>query len=129
MEGGQHTPAMLSSTYVPGLAKFDADYNLVPTAPGSGEATEAMLRRFANLPQGVSRDLGESEEVRRLLKEKYLRDEGHPEARADLQNTRKFLAERDWPKVVALMRKGMGLAGALAALGWTTGALAEEQPQ
>jgi len=48
-------------------------------------------------------------------------------ARKDIQNTRNFFAEEDWPKVVELLRKGASPAAALAALGYSLNSLAGER--
>jgi hypothetical protein len=114
-----------STRYVPGLGKFNKKYKIVPTTPYSGEATHAALERFAALPQEVSTSLGESDAVRAAFLEKYARDEGLPGVRGDLQNTRKFFSEADWPKAVALMKKGLSATAALAALGYASSSLAE----
>ena len=114
-----------STAYVPGLGKFNENYEIVPTTPYSGEATQATLERFAALPQEVSTKLGESDAVRAALREKYARDEGLPGVRGDLQNTRKFFSEADWPKAVALMRRGLSATAALTALGYASSSLAE----
>jgi len=76
-------------------------------------------------------DIGESEAVRAALRDKYSRDLGRKnelgsEYRGDIQNTRRFLSETDWPKAVALIRGGMAPAAALAALGYSSSALAED---
>ena len=69
--------------------------------------------------------------IRAQLREKYLRDlnrrnEMGSDYRGDIQNTRRFLAEANWPKAVELIRKGLSPAAAIAALGYSASAMAEE---
>jgi len=71
--------------------------------------------------------LGESEDVRKALKGKIKRDAALPNARADIQETRRFFSEADWPKAVALIRQGYTPAAALAALGYSASSMAEER--
>lgn len=118
-----------STAYVPAFGKFDDNYNIVPTEPYTGEATHAVLQDFANLPSEVSRNIGESENVRSVIREKYLRDAALGGARGDLQNTRRFFSEADWPKAVELMKKGLSATAALAALGYASSSLAETPEQ
>ena len=68
----------------------------------------------------------ESEGVRNAIKEKMARDAALPEARGDIQETRRFFSKADWPKAVDLIRKGMTPAAALAALGYSASSMAEE---
>lgn len=126
------TPVKAGGTgvYVPGIGKW-GDEGIVPTEPYSGEATIGLLEEFANNPQDLALSVGESEAVRAQLREKYLRDlnrrnELGSAYRGDIQNTRRFFSEADWPKAVELIRKGISPATALAALGYSTSALAEE---
>ena len=91
-----------------------------------------LLEEFANNPQELALNLGESEAVREALRQKYLRDlelrnAGEEGYRGDIQNTRRFFSEADWPKAVEMIRKGLSPAAALAALGYSTSALAEER--
>lgn len=126
------TPVKAGGTgvYVPGIGKW-GDEGIVPTEPYSGEATIGLLEEFANNPQELALNVSESEAVRAQLREKYLRDlnrrnELGSAYRGDIQNTRRFFSEADWPKAVELIRKGISPATALAALGYSTSALAEE---
>lgn len=127
------TPIKAGGTgiYTPGIGKRVGD-DIVPTEPYSGEATMGLLEEFANNPQELALSVGESEAVREALREKYLRDlelynAGAEGYRGDIQNTRRFLSEADWPKAVELIRKGLSPAAAIAALGYSASALAEER--
>ncbi len=101
-----------------------------PLQYGQGQATEAVLRGFADLPPGVSQsvtgNLSESEDIRKIIKQKMERDAQFPSARKDVELMRKFFSEADWSKAVDLMRKGMAPAAAVAALGYSLPAMAEE---
>lgn len=112
--------------YVPGVGKRSPEGPL-STAPFSGEATADMLKAFSELSPSVSQNLGESEAVRAAIREKALRDAKMGGTRADIQETRRFFSEADWPKAVALMRQGLTPAAALAALGYNINAMAGEQ--
>jgi hypothetical protein len=114
-----------SSGYVPGIGKW-GERGIEPTTPYTGEATMNLLQKGAELPQDVSTKLGESEDIRKAIKEKMARDAALPEARGDIQETRRFFSEADWPKAVDLIRKGMTPAAALAALGYSASSMAEE---
>jgi hypothetical protein len=118
-----------SSGYVPGLGKFDADYNLIPTKPNSGEATTGVLQSFADLPHDVALNLSESEGVRKAIKEKMARDAQYSSARPDIQETRRFFSEADWPQAVEMIRKGIAPAAALTALGYSASSMAGEPPR
>lgn len=124
------TPVKAGGTgvYTPGIGKWGEE-GIVPTEPYSGEATIGLLEEFAQNPQELAMKVGESESVREALRQKYLRDlemknEGAAGYRGDIQNTRRFLAEADWPKVVELIRNGVSPVAALAALGYSASALA-----
>jgi hypothetical protein len=119
------TPGVPSTEYVPAFGKFDDDYNIVATTPYSGEATHADLQGFADLPLDFAEDLGASADYRAAIREKYLRDLPLPSARGDLQNTRRFFIEADWPRAVELMKKGFSATAALAALGYASSSLAD----
>lgn len=123
------TRAMNTGFYEPAVGKFDADYNVEPTAPYSGEATISTLEKFAELDPSVAQSLAASPDVRDVLRQKYLRDEGAPSARGDIQNTRQFFADPRWAQAVELIRQGMPPAAALAALGYSASALAGETPE
>lgn len=112
--------------YVPGVGKRSPEGPL-STAPYSGEATTDMLRAFSELPPTVSQNLGESEAVREAIRAKALRDAKMGGTRGDIQETRRFFSEADWPKAVALMRQGMTPAAALAALGYNINAMAADE--
>lgn len=112
--------------YVPGVGKRSPEGPL-STKPFSGEATSDMLRAFADLPPAVALNLGESEAVRAAIQAKALRDAQMGGAREDIQETRKFFSKADWPKAVAMMRKGMTPAAALAALGYNINAMAADK--
>jgi len=115
--------------YEPAMGRFDEDYNVVPSQPFSGEATMDALSSFANVPQGVATALGASPSIREVLLRKYARDEGAPTTRGDIQNTRKFFSEADWPRAVELIRQGVSPAAALAALGYSASSLAAPTPE
>lgn len=119
-----------TTVYVPGVGKYAGD-DIVPSAPYSGEATMGLLEEFARNPQELALNLGESEGVRAQLREKYMRDLNRKNDlgagyRGDIQNTRRFFSEADWPKAVELIRKGFSPAAALAALGYSASSLAAE---
>jgi hypothetical protein len=112
--------------YVPGVGKRSPEGPL-STAPYSGEATADILKAFSELPPTVSQNLGESEAVREAIRAKALRDSKMGGTRGDIQETRRFFSEADWPKAVALMRQGMTPAAALAALGYNINAMAADE--
>jgi hypothetical protein len=112
--------------YVPGVGKRSPEGPL-STAPYSGEATADMLKVFSDLPQTVSENLSESERVRSQIRDKALRDSKMGGTRGDIQETRRFFSEADWPKAVALIRQGMTPAAALAALGYNINAMAADE--
>lgn len=116
-----------STSYVPGIGRMTDD-GVVATAPYSGEATMGFLENAARLPQQVSFNLGESPNVRRAITEKMKRDAQMEGARGDIQETRRFFSEADWPKAVRLVREGMAPAAALAALGYSASSMAGEEP-
>jgi hypothetical protein len=119
--------AITSTGYVPGVGKRSPDGPL-STAPYSGEATSDMLRAFSELPQSVSLNLSESEAVREAIRAKALRDSKLGGTRGDIQETRRFFSEADWPKAVEMIRRGMTPAAALAALGYSASSMAQEAP-
>lgn len=112
--------------YVPGVGKRSPEGPL-STAPYSGEATADILNAFSELPPTVSQNLGESEAVREAIRAKALRDSKMGGTRGDIQETRRFFSEADWPKAVALIRQGMTPAAALAALGYNINAMAADE--
>ena len=112
--------------YVPGVGKRSPEGPL-STAPYSGEATTDVLNAFSELPPTVSQNLGESEAVREAIRAKALRDSKMGGTRGDIQETRRFFSEADWPKAVALIRQGMTPAAALAALGYNINAMAADE--
>ena len=117
--------------YAPAMGRFDENWNVVPTTPFSGEATMGVLQEMANAPAYVAQDLAASPGVRDVLARKYARDAEAAATgatiREDLQNTRKMFMEADWGRIVDLIRKGVSPAAALAAFGYSTSALAQEQ--
>jgi hypothetical protein len=119
--------AITSTGYVPGVGKRSPDGPL-STAPYSGEATSDMLRAFSELPQSVSLNLSESEAVREAIRAKALRDSKMGGTRGDIQETRRFFSEADWPRAVEMIRRGMTPAAALAALGYSASSMAQEAP-
>jgi hypothetical protein len=125
--GARSEKALMSSGYVPGLGRFDDDFNFIPTAPFSGEATMSLLSDLSRLNPAVSRNLSESEGVRNIIRQKIERDAALPGPRRDIQNTRNFFAEADWSKVVDAIRKGATPAAALAAAGYSASSLAADE--
>jgi hypothetical protein len=118
--------AITSTGYVPGVGKRSAEGPL-STAPYSGEATSDMLRAFSELHPTVSQNLSESEAVRAAIREKALRDAKMGGTRGDIQETRRFFSEADWPKAVEMIRRGMTPAAALAALGYSASSMAGQE--
>ena len=112
--------------YQPGIGKRSPEGPL-STAPFSGEATADLLRHASELPQSVSENLSESEWVRNQIREKALRDSLMGGTRKDIQESRRFFSEADWPRAVAMIRKGMTPAAALAALGYNINAMAADE--
>jgi hypothetical protein len=125
MPNAQRQKGVASTGYVPGVGKR-GEYGPLSTVPYSGEATSDMLKAFSELPQGVAENLSESESVRAAIRAKALRDSKLGGTRGDIQETRRFFSEADWPKAVAMMRKGMSPAAALAALGYNIKAMAAD---
>jgi hypothetical protein len=129
LPGSKASPATAAMpVYVPGVGKW-GDEGIEPTTQYSGEATTGLLQELAGNPPELAMNLGESEGVRAALREKYLRDlerrnEMGASYRGDIQNTRKFFSETDWPRAVELIRAGMAPAAAIAALGYSSSALA-----
>ena len=117
--------AIASTGYLPGIGKRSKE-SPQTTAPFSGEATEDLLRHASELPQSVLENLSESESVRNQIREKALRDSLMGGARGDIQESRRFFSEADWPKAVAMIRKGITPAAALAALGYNIKAMAAD---
>jgi hypothetical protein len=118
--------SMTTAGYVPGVGKRSPEGPL-STAPYSGEATSDMLKIFSELHPSVAQNLSESEAVRAAIRAKALRDSKLGGTRGDIQETRRFFSEADWPKAVAMMRKGATPAAALAALGYNINAMAAEE--
>ena len=112
--------------YQPGIGKRSSE-GPQTTAPFSGEATEDLLRHASELPQSVLENLSESESVRNQIREKALRDSLMGGARGDIQESRRFFSEADWPKAVAMIRKGITPAAALAALCYNIKAMAADE--
>ena len=121
-------PARHNISYVPGIGKW-GESGVVPTAPFSGEATGGALAQLAESRQNVARNLGESDEVRRMIRQKTARDDALPGARQDIQNMRRFFSEADWPKAVELIRSGLTPAAAVAALGYSLNSMAADPPR
>ena len=121
-------PQMSLSTmgYVPGVGKR-GQFGPEGTAPYSGEATIDKLQMFADLPPEVALSLGESEAVRAQIREKALRDAKLGRTRGDIQETRRFFSEADWPRAVEMIRQGMSPAAALAALGYSASSMAGQE--
>jgi hypothetical protein len=124
--GAERQSAIASTGYVPGVGKR-SEYGLLSTEPYSGQATGDLLSAFSGLDQSVAQNLSESEAVRSAIRAKALRDSKMGGARGDIQETRRFFSEADWPKAVELIRGGMTPAAALAALGYSASSMAGEQ--
>ena len=118
--------AITSTGYVPGVGKRSAEGPL-STAPYSGEATSDMLRAFSEMHPTVAQNLSESEAVRAAIREKALRDAKMGGTRGDIQETRRFFSEADWPRAVEMIRNGMTPAAALAALGYSASSMAGQE--
>jgi hypothetical protein len=112
--------------YVPGVGKRSPEGPL-STAPFSGEATSDLLKAYSELPQNVALNVSESEAFRNQVREKALRDSKMGGTRRDIQETRRFFSEADWPRAVEMIRKGMTPAAALAALGYNINAMAADE--
>ena len=119
-------PSLNTSGYGPGVGMYTPE-GFKATEPFSGQATMGLLKEASYLPPEVAINLGESEDVRKALKGKIKRDAALPNARADIQETRRFFSEADWPKAVALIRQGYTPAAALAALGYSASSMAKER--
>jgi hypothetical protein len=124
--GAERQKAIASTGYVPGVGKRSPE-GPQRTAPFSGEATSDMLRAFAEMHPTVAQNLSESEAVRAAIREKALRDAKMGGARKDIQETRRFFSEADWPRAVEMIRRGMTPAAALAALGYSASSMAGDQ--
>jgi len=124
--GAQRQKAVASTGYVPGVGKRSPE-GPQPTAPFSGEATSDMLRAFSEMHPTVAQNLSESESVRAAIRDKALRDSKMGGTRKDIQETRRFFSEADWPRAVEMIRKGMTPAAALAALGYSASSMAGDK--
>jgi hypothetical protein len=118
--------SMTTTGYVPGIGRRTPE-GPEATAPFSGEATSDLLRAFSELPQSVALNISESEAIRQAIREKALRDSLMGGTRRDIQESRRFFSEADWPKAVEMIRKGMTPAAALAALGYSASSMAKEE--
>lgn len=122
--------AGLDSTYVPAMTRWDDEAgDMVPTTPGSGEATVQALRRYEETPRLAERQAN-NPELNAAIQARMARDElsGAP-IREDLQRTREFFSEADWSRAVKLMKQGMSPAAAIASLGYSlSGMAAENEP-
>lgn len=116
-------PARNVGFYDPAFGKWGEE-GIEATTPYSGEATMQTLGMLANAPAEAGMALASSPEVRSMMQGKIARDTGVPGVREDLQNTRRFFAEADWQNALDLIRRGVSPAAALAALGYSTSALA-----
>lgn len=124
--GAERQKAIASTGYVPGVGKRSPE-GPQRTEPFSGEATSDMLRAFAEMHPTVAQNLSESEAVRAAIREKALRDAKMGGTRKDIQETRRFFSEADWPKAVEMIRSGMTPAAALAALGYSASSMAGQE--
>ena len=121
MPGATARKAAYEGVYEPGVSPA--------SEAGQGTATARTLQRFADAPPEVARNVGESDEIRALIRKKIERDEALGGGRRDIQNTRNFMAESDWPRAVEMIRKGMKPAAAVAALGYSLQGMAAEDQQ
>jgi hypothetical protein len=124
--GAERQKAIASTGYVPGVGKRSPE-GPQRTAPFSGEATSDNLRAFAEMHPTVAQNLSESEAVRAAIREKALRDAKMGGTRKDIQETRRFFSEADWPRAVEMIRRGMTPAAALAALGYSASSMAGQE--
>jgi len=127
--GASVESARANTFYVPGLSKFDDAGNMVPTTPGSGEATMGALEGLARMPERAAQNLSTDEGVRQAIRGLMRRDHGHPLTREDVQRTRQFFAEADWGRAVRMVRRGSPPAAALAALGYSAAGMAAEEQE
>lgn len=104
--------------YMPAMSSADE--------AGQGIATTRALEAMAAAPENVALNIGESEGVRSAIRAKSARDATMGGAREDIQKMRSFFSESDWPQAVAMMRKGMKPAAALAAMGYSLEGMADE---
>jgi hypothetical protein len=120
LPGSELKKAAFESLYEPAISTAEE--------AGQGIATTRALQAFADAPDEAALAIGESEGVRKAIREKIARDAGAAGTREDIQKTRQFFSEADWPRAVAMMKKGMTPAAALAALGYSmTGMAAENE--
>lgn len=128
---GKNSPLAAAMPEGATLQKAGIESVYAPLEYGQGKATEAVLRGFADLPEGVSQtvtnNLSESEDIRNIIKQKMERDAQFGSAREDVAKMRQFFSEADWAKAVELMKKGMAPAAAVAALGYSLPSMAEER--
>jgi len=122
---GSINKSVASSGYVPGIGKWGKK-DIVPTKPFSGEATAGLLQSMADAPAEVARKVSESEGVRAAIRRIIKRDASAGNARADIQEMRKFLSSSDWNKAVEMIRSGVKPAAAVAALGYSLSSMAAE---
>ncbi len=121
--GSKAMPSASQSIYEPVMTDWDG--NRVPY--GKGEATTKVLDAMTKAPEATATNLGESEEVRKLIAQKALRDSYIGGAAGDVQKSREFFTNADWPRVVKLMRdKGLPAAAAMGALGYSLEGMAAE---
>lgn len=119
--------SLTTTGYVPGIGKRSPEGPL-STAPYSGEATGDLLTAFSELHPSVAMNISESEAIRAAIREKALRDAKLGGTRGDIQESRRFFSEADWPKAVEMIRKGASVPAALAALGYSASSMAGENP-
>ena len=118
LPGSELQKADFESLYEPAISTAEE--------AGQGIATTRALQAFADAPDEAALAIGESEGVRKAIREKIARDTGAAGTREDIQKTRQFFSEADWPRAVAMMKKGMTPAAALAALGYSMSGMAAE---
>jgi hypothetical protein len=115
----------------PEKAAFEGFYNeaISPAErAGQGEATQRVLDKYVKAPPVLARNVSESDEVRRIINQHIDRDVPFT-GRPDIEQTRKFFRDKDWSKVVDMIRAGAKPAAAMAAVGASFEGMAAENPR
>jgi hypothetical protein len=90
----------------------------------TGESTAGLLDELSKVNPTISMNLSESEAIRNKIRGNISRDASLADFPQDIQNTRNFFAESDWPVAVNLIRNGMTPAAALASMGYSLNSMA-----
>jgi hypothetical protein len=123
---------MDSTGLIPVYARQGKEGQL-PIAPGKGIATARFLRQAARSPEESVLRMGEDESVRSTIagihKRDAMRGVAGKQIRDDVQATRRFFADEDWPKVVKMLRQNpkLKVGAAMAALGYSLQGMADEE--